>query len=392
MSATLHRSPLQLYICHDESDQRYLRQLRKHLAPLVESRLVSVSDATMTAPGESIQDRQQVNMAAADLLILLVSAAFISEKVTEIRFALSQIERGAKIVPILLRPVALAHTLLAPFAVLPKNQRPICLWRNIDSAWTDVVAALPDIPAYAPKTSLVAANPTRSPRLRLAEKCLAFILFLALVVSLGMPDEPPFAPDTGGIVVLGHFPSALWPDSTFRSICHTAAARDPHAVRCVMGRSVRQAFALKASLVVEVTHDQTAQLLSPPGQQMMVPLGPIAMPQGPDAVAQLVAVALQLSRWFVGGVAPQAFPNVDIPKRPAREVGEALAVLSSYIRWRQAGGTLSDQDPTKTDRPFLAAVAAQCAERPVTPWHCQLAQSLNATDCPTCPGVPANLV
>lgn len=388
-------APLRIFICHESSDKRYLIQLRQHLSPLVERGVVCLTDATMTPMEQRTDEYESAKIAEADILLLLVSASFVSNKASVIPFAISQIERGAKVVPILVRPIAVEHSGFDSHAILPKNQRPVCLWRSTDAAWRDVVSALPGIPADSLTHSSgrpEAAPSSRVRRLTAVAVGVTTLACLAAMACLWLTAEAPFPPHAAGIVVVGHLPSAWWSNSTFHSICRLASAREPQAVHCILGRSLEHAYSLGAALVIDVPEDHEVRLATPPGQQVLVPLGTIAMPKGDAPIVQLVAVALQLSRWFVDGVAPQALPRVEVPMQSPHEVGESVAILSAYVRWRQAEGTPSARDPGKTERVYVAETAAQCAERPHPSWTCQIAQFLYAVDCPGCPGSRASLV
>lgn len=390
MTASAAKPPLRLFICHDLSDERYLQQLQRHLAPLVSAGLLAISDATQVTPG--ITNGATAAIAAADVVILLLSAALVSEHPALVEHAMAQRARGALVVPVLLRPLAVEQALGSTVSSLPTNGRPVTRWRNIDAAWQSVVESLAKqlkSRTEPPLTSQTSRWPLRR-RLALG---LPLLALLATLLGLGISyvRGPQFPTQSGGLLVRGQLPSALASGSAFRRICDRARARAPGHVDCSLFLGMTQALRSGATLVLDVPTDQRVSLLAQPGRPVTVPLGAINLPADAAAIEQLVAVALQLSLWFVPGTAPQAQPVIEIAALSPQAIGEELALLSAFVRWRQRAGTLSDTASPIGERVFLHAVSSQCEERPQPPWQCQLARFLFAVDCPGCPGATAAL-
>jgi hypothetical protein len=384
--------PLRAYLCHDHSDERYLQQLRKHLAPLANQGVLSLSDATRTTPGRV--NAASTNVAEADVVLLLISAAFVSNHSELIEHAMRQTARGALVIPVLLRPVTFELALGPGISVLPSNRRPIVAWRNVDAAWLNVVESLLDQLRRDKRLALPASRRGWVARHRgwIVGLGLGLLMTAGLLWGLGLDRRAPFPKGVGGVIVRGHLPGALWPNSTFQTLCRSGQQRVPQSVRCHLGLGAPSAPWAGATLVLDVPDGHSVLLLSDPATPVSIPLGLLALPPGEPATKQLLAVALQLSRWFVPSMAPQAQPSVEVPAVSAAAVGEELALLSAFVRWRQRGGTLSESSPQPAERTFLHTIATQCDERPRPSWQCQLASFLYAMDCPGCPGATAALV
>lgn len=73
------------------------------------------------------------------IILLLISADFISMKSEEMQRALERYQQGkTRIIPILLRPVNWESTPIAFLSPLPTNGQPITQWSDLDVAFTDV--------------------------------------------------------------------------------------------------------------------------------------------------------------------------------------------------------------------------------------------------------------
>lgn len=92
-------------------------------------------------PGGEIRLERLQRMQEADVILLLLSPDFLGSDDCHER-ALSAVEerdRGAVVIPVLLRPVASTESLpLDHLQVLPRNKRPVIKWRHRDEAWKHV--------------------------------------------------------------------------------------------------------------------------------------------------------------------------------------------------------------------------------------------------------------
>src|SRR5262245_17737668 len=109
-------------------DQPLCEKLGQHLALLVRRGVVEVWDKRAVSAGSDVETEAAAALERADLVLILVSAAYHAsdrwERDLEPALAREQ-AGGGRVVPILARPVVLHHPLFASRAVLPRSRVPI---------------------------------------------------------------------------------------------------------------------------------------------------------------------------------------------------------------------------------------------------------------------------
>lgn len=138
--------PLRVFCSYSHKDEALRERFDRHVAGMKRSGLVSVwNDREITAGGEwgRVID---VNLKAADIILLLVSSDFIASDYCwniEVTEAMYRHEAGmAVVIPVFLRPCDFEGTPFAALQGAPRDARPITKWGNRDEAWVDVVKAI----------------------------------------------------------------------------------------------------------------------------------------------------------------------------------------------------------------------------------------------------------
>jgi hypothetical protein len=134
---------LELLCCYSDQDQSLYQLLRQHLSPLEREGLISTwSNADITA-GAKWQEEVEKHLNTAEIILLLISPGFISSDYCYSQQLMKAMERheagGARVIPVLLRPVLWKK---APFAVLqvaPKNEKPVTTWSDTNDAFLEIV-------------------------------------------------------------------------------------------------------------------------------------------------------------------------------------------------------------------------------------------------------------
>lgn len=134
--------PKKVFISYSRKDEQHMDRLRIHLKPLEREGLIEPWHDRMIAPGTNWQHEIDENLAAAEIVLLLVSPDFVASDYAydrEATIALYRHDRDeACVIPIIVAPVNLAQTPFAKIQVLPRDARPISTWPNQDEAWLDV--------------------------------------------------------------------------------------------------------------------------------------------------------------------------------------------------------------------------------------------------------------
>ena len=94
--------------------------------------------------GEEIDREIDANLAKSDIILLLISAAFMNSTYcwdVEMARALQRHHNGeACVIPIIVRPVedGWQRTVFGQLKALPTDGKPVTKWANRDAAWADV--------------------------------------------------------------------------------------------------------------------------------------------------------------------------------------------------------------------------------------------------------------
>jgi tetratricopeptide (TPR) repeat protein len=145
MAAIIER-PLKLFISYAHEDETLLKELVKHLSQLQRDGLIeNWHDREITA-GAEWAGKIDEHLEAADIVLLLVSADFLSSRYcydVEMKRALERHDSGkARVIPIILRPADWETSPFAKLQALPKNGKPVVEWRRRDRAFLDVAKGL----------------------------------------------------------------------------------------------------------------------------------------------------------------------------------------------------------------------------------------------------------
>jgi hypothetical protein len=131
-----------VFISYAHHDEPQRRRLDVHLAPLRREGLILPWNDRMIDAGADWAGEIDRNLAAADVVLLLVSADFVASDYCyekEMRLALERHARGeARVIPIIVAPVDFAKTPFAKLQALPRDAKPVSTWSQPDEAWLDI--------------------------------------------------------------------------------------------------------------------------------------------------------------------------------------------------------------------------------------------------------------
>jgi hypothetical protein len=196
-------SPLTSVFCAAApSDEALLAQWERHLTPLVQAGHMTLWSEQHLLAGSPRTEQIHDSLERADLLMLLLSADFFAseECIALMEHALRRHQDGkARLIPLLLRPVAWQESPLASLSCVPPNQCPVTEWQNPDAAFDDCVRQLRRIlgpsvtTAPTHKRVLVEEQNRERMLLRLRrtyEELFAQLLQGVTQMELGLSDKP----------------------------------------------------------------------------------------------------------------------------------------------------------------------------------------------------------
>lgn len=137
---------LKVFLSYAHKDEKLRAKLNSHFATLKQTLGVEVWDDREIRAGREWREAILNELNAAHVIVLLVSADFLSSEFcqsVELKRALERHQAGeALVIPVMLRPCDTKGTALAKLQMLPKDARPITTWPNRDGAFLDVVERL----------------------------------------------------------------------------------------------------------------------------------------------------------------------------------------------------------------------------------------------------------
>ena len=137
---------MNVFFSYSQKDEDLRDELATHLALLKRSGKIHTWYDREILPGGEWAAAIHDNLEAADIILLLVSPAFIASDFcwdVELKRAMERHEAGtARVIPIILRPCDWQSAPFGKLQGLPRNGRPVTEWSNRDQAYLDVARGL----------------------------------------------------------------------------------------------------------------------------------------------------------------------------------------------------------------------------------------------------------
>src|SRR5829696_7872893 len=135
--------PLKVFCSYSHKDEEHVNDMRDWLRGLERQGLIEWWHDRKISPGWEWEEAIDKNLRTADVILLLVSRAFMASDYVyerEIGVAVERHERGeARVIPIIVRPADWEWASFGKLQALPKDAKPITTWPDQDEAWLDVV-------------------------------------------------------------------------------------------------------------------------------------------------------------------------------------------------------------------------------------------------------------
>jgi tetratricopeptide (TPR) repeat protein len=140
------KKPLKLFYCYAHEDKALRNTLDSHLSALKRQKLIEIWYDGEISAGTEWEREINKHLSTADIVLLLVSAAFLASDYCyskEMERALQRHEEGtARVVPIILRPVDWEDAPFSKLQILPTEAKPVTRWITPDDAYEDIAKKL----------------------------------------------------------------------------------------------------------------------------------------------------------------------------------------------------------------------------------------------------------
>lgn len=141
-------NPLQVVTISADADYHFYKMLVIHLEVIQRmGRITLWHDSQILPGGDIIQERKR-HLDTAALILLLLSADFLTSEACMEQLAYALQRRAADsvpVLPIILRPVDITQLPLANIKALPRGGRPVTQWSDSDAAYIDIVQGIHEL-------------------------------------------------------------------------------------------------------------------------------------------------------------------------------------------------------------------------------------------------------
>lgn len=136
----------QVFYSYAHKDERHLNRLQMHLKALVADRLIASWHDRNIPPGDEWDRQIHDRIHSADIILLLVSVAFLASdyiREKEMKAAMDRHEaKQAVVIPVILEKCLWKRTFLKKLEALPKDAKPVRDWKPHDDGWYDVAESI----------------------------------------------------------------------------------------------------------------------------------------------------------------------------------------------------------------------------------------------------------
>lgn len=137
---------MNVFISYAHDDTDVFGRLKSHLAGMERAGIIQTWHDRCIVAGEDWAGKIDKHLNAADIILLLISPAFLSSNYCydiELKTAMARHESGeAVVIPIIARPVLWEYSPFAKLQALPTDAKPISEWRNRDTALKNVAEGI----------------------------------------------------------------------------------------------------------------------------------------------------------------------------------------------------------------------------------------------------------
>lgn len=135
-----------VFFSYSHADEDLRDTLEKHLAALKHQGLIDTWHDRCVLAGDEFDGEISDNLEKVNIILLLVSADFISSRYCydiEMKRAIERHKAGeARVIPVILRACDWHDTPFGKLMAVPKDGRPVRSWPDLDDAFLDVVQSI----------------------------------------------------------------------------------------------------------------------------------------------------------------------------------------------------------------------------------------------------------
>jgi hypothetical protein len=154
-----------LFYSYSHKDEELQKQLTNHLSSLKRRGIISEWHDRKISPGKEWEGQIDKHLSQANIILLLISSDFLASDYCygiEMKKALERHEaKEARVIPVILRPVAWKGLPFEKLQALPKDAKPVTKWQNIDEAFCDIAEGISRSCTELKKKSIQPTHPIK---------------------------------------------------------------------------------------------------------------------------------------------------------------------------------------------------------------------------------------
>lgn len=135
-----------IFISYSHKDETLKESLDDQLSMLKHNKIISTWNDRKIVPGQNWETEISENLEKADLILFLISPAFLASEYCfniEAKRAIELHEQGkTHLMPVIVRPCDWSDSVFGKLQAVPKDANPITKWPDQDEAWLDVVKGI----------------------------------------------------------------------------------------------------------------------------------------------------------------------------------------------------------------------------------------------------------
>src|SRR6266496_3146901 len=134
--------PIRIFYSYAHEDKRYQQRIKQQLGLLRNQGLITQFSDQDILPGQEWKNEINRKLETADIILLLVSPAFLDSEycyTEEMKRAFQRYEaKEVRLIPIIIRPCEWKQSPLGRLQALPSKGRPVNAWRPQDDAYNEI--------------------------------------------------------------------------------------------------------------------------------------------------------------------------------------------------------------------------------------------------------------
>lgn len=146
--------PVTCFISYANQDEHLFKQFETHLKIMRKQGAIRSWHQGMIAPGDDWRAKTARELAAADVVLLLLSPDFLASDYLDDEHVAQAIRRHerqeARVIPIIVRDCQLTGSPLARLRALPKTGEPLSKWQDVDAFWKAIAIGIQEAIAELP--------------------------------------------------------------------------------------------------------------------------------------------------------------------------------------------------------------------------------------------------